>query len=413
MIKWFIEKCFYILTSPYTTLFVGEPFFRFINQRRWGRESHISKIKSVLVIRLDGIGDFVLTTPFLREIRRMYPYAWISIVVQPNISNLVEFCPYLNEVLTYDCKSKGSLSELKLHWRAFLLSLRHLWRKRYDLAIIPRWDIDGYHASFVAYFSGACRRLAYSEKVTKTKKQLNRGYDHLFTHVLTDSTPKHEAQHNLDIIRQLGGNVQKDSLEIWVTKEDKAYADMILKTNDSIMDRKLIAFFLGASEPKRRWSLQNFIELGLWLKEHSIHILVIGGQEDKHLGIELEKSIGNIVINVTGKATLRQTAALLKKCLLYVGNDAGPMHLAAAARIPIIMISCHPRSGSPYHPNSPKRFGPWGIPHHILQPEKATPPCTDGCIANDAHCILLIDVGNVKKVIQNQLSMNINFNKCH
>jgi heptosyltransferase-2 len=409
MIEWLIQKGFYMMTSPYTALFFGEPFFRFVHQRRRKREIHLSKVKSVLVIRLDGIGDLVMTTPFLRELRRMLPHAWISIVVHPNVYGLVEFCPYLNEVLTYDSRSNGPLSELKRHWRACSLSLRHLWRKRFDLAIVPRWDIDGYHASFVAYFSGALWRVAYSEKVTKTKKQLNRGYDHLFTHVLDDRTSKHEVDHNLDIIRQLGGIVQKNSLEIWLSKEDKAYADMILITDDSVTDHKLIAFVLGAGDPKRKWSLRNFIELGLWLKEHSIHILVIGGEEDKHLGIELQKAIGDTVINVTGKATLRQTAALLERCLLYVGNDAGPMHLAAAAGIPVIMISCHPRTGSTRHANSPKRFGPWGVSHHILQPEGAILPCTDGCIANDAHCILRIDVGQVRKVIQNQLSINMNF----
>ena len=111
-----------------------------------------------------------------------------------------------------------------------------------------------------------------------------------------------------------------------------------------------------------------------------------------------------MIINVVGKATLRQTGAFLKRCHLYVGNDAGPMHLAVAAGVPVIEISCHPLDGSQWHPNSPKRFGPWGVLHRVLQPLNALVPCSEGCIADRAHCILDISVEQVKQAISSLLS---------
>jgi lipopolysaccharide heptosyltransferase II len=102
---------------------------------------------------------------------------------------------------------------------------------------------------------------------------------------------------------------------------------------------------------------------------------------------------------VAGKTTLRQTAAVLKYCKLFIGNDTGPMHLASAVGVPVIEISAHPRDGSLSHHNSPYRFGPWGIPAIGLQPKTARPPCQGACTAQEAHCIRNVSVDQVKKTI--------------
>ncbi len=87
-----------------------------------------------------------------------------------------------------------------------------------------------------------------------------------------------------------------------------------------------------------------------------------------------------------------------------MSNDAGAMHLAAAAGVAIIEISCHPRNGSEFHSNSPKRFGPWGVPHVVLQPETAADLCSEGCDHIKAHCILGVRLEHVKEAIIAQLS---------
>jgi len=119
---------------------------------------------------------------------------------------------------------------------------------------------------------------------------------------------------------------------------------------------------------------------------------------------------GNHMINLIGQATLRQTAAILKMCNLFVGNDGGPMHLAAAVGTSIIEISCHPKSGSPKHHNSPRRFGPWKVQSTILQPEYAVAPCKDSCLSAKAHCIKSVTAEQVIKAINRQLSDSIHQN---
>jgi heptosyltransferase-2 len=153
------------------------------------------------------------------------------------------------------------------------------------------------------------------------------------------------------------------------------------------------------------WPIANFIGLGEWLRSnYHARLVVLGGVGEERLGEELQRQLGHMVINAVGWTTLRQTGALLKRCHLYVGNDAGPMHLAAAAGIPVIEISCHPLDGSPSHPNSPKRFGPWRVPHVVLRPETARDACSEACTAHQAHCILEVSLEEVKEAVAKEVS---------
>ena len=393
------------LISAQAARLIGEPFFWLLGMRRKKHEINLAQVKRILVVRLDEIGDVVMTTPFLRELRRNLLDAWITLVVKPSVYNLVELCPYVNEVLTYDWNTRGRFGQLRRHLWAFRLAWRRLLKRRFNLAVLPRWDADTYHGSFLIYFSGAPWRVGYSENVIDHKQRTNGSFDSLFTHALEDNTLKHEVDHNLDMIRFLGGTVQEDRLELWMEEADETFAERVFKSNSIYPDDLLIAFGPGAWESKRMWPHSNFVELGAWLKtKYDARILVVGGKGEESLGQEIQRKLGDAVINVVGQTTLRQTASLLKHCQLHVGNDAGPMHLAAAERVPVIEISCHPLNGSPLHPNSPIRFSPWGVPYRVIQPGKAIASCSNGCTSAQTHCILGITVERVKEALVELLS---------
>jgi ADP-heptose:LPS heptosyltransferase len=88
--------------------------------------------------------------------------------------------------------------------------------------------------------------------------------------------------------------------------------------------------------------------------------------------------------------TLRESAAVLERCQLFIGSDSAPMHLAAAVGVPCVEISCHPVAGDPLHNNAPERFAPWGVPSKVVRPGAAVPPCTSRCDAEAPHCILAV-----------------------
>jgi heptosyltransferase-2 len=373
----------------------------FLAGRRADKEISLKSARAILVVCLAGIGDVVLATPFLRELRRSAPGGWITLVVKPEAFNLVELCPYVNEVVTFDCRVSGRASVLKLHSRALYLAATRLWRRRFDLALQPRWDVDYYHSTYLTYFSGASRRAGYSERVFQRKQQLNAGLDRLLTDVIDHRGAKHEVERNLDVLRFLGANVPDDRLEIWLDREDRSFARKVFESEGVGPHDLVIAFAPGAGALKRCWPVERFVELGrVLVREYDARLAVVGGPEDLDLGGRLESGLGPAVLNLAGRTSLRETAAVLERCQLAVTADSGPMHLAAAAGSAVVEISCHPSAGDIEHYNSPVRLHPWGAPHVVLQPEHAADGCRDSCESSEPHCILGIQPDQVLEAVR-------------
>jgi heptosyltransferase-2 len=358
--------------------------------------------QNILIVRLDEIGDLILTSPFLRELRRNVPHSQITLVVKREVYNLVERCPYVDEILPFP--ALRSLRRPSAYFKAWLFGLKMRRSRAYDLAIVPRWDVDSNAASFIAYFSGAGRRLAYSERVTPEKRVANRNYDRLFTDVVFDQTVKHEVERNLDLLRQLGFGVQSSALELWNGNEDIAYAENTLSAHSVKPHETLIVLGIGAGHPHKRWPLSNFAELGRRLAGHGYRFVIVGNKEESHSAQTLQEQIGGSVINIAGSATLRQASAVVGRCHLFIGNDSSPMHMAAAMHLPLVEICCHPESGSLSHPRSPFRFHPWNADYRIVRPRTPRAPCSEGCDADSEHCICDVTVDMVDDAAAEQLA---------
>jgi heptosyltransferase-2 len=364
------------------------------------RQSGFTEIDRILICRLDEIGDVVLSTPFLRELRHNAPRAKITLLVKPAIENLVSTCPYVDSVMTYQRISARYFAAFQSRSQAAHFARNHLSPANYDLAVYPRWDVAVDGGQVLTYLSGARRRVGYSEYVNPIKRSLNSGADRMFTDVLNEPSPKHEVQRNLDLLRFLGGRVRHENLALWLGKQDERGAEILLEQHGVGTEEPLVAIAPGAGSPRRRWPLPNYAELALWLRQHFAHVVVVGGDEDISMAKELVQRVGPGVVNAVGQLTLRQTAALLRRCRLFIGNDTGPMHMAAAVGVPVVEISCHPLTGSLTHANSPVRFGPWGVPHRILRPLRAAPACENGCNSNEPHCIVSVFVDQVKRAVR-------------
>ncbi|MBW8001340.1 MAG: glycosyltransferase family 9 protein [Planctomycetes bacterium] len=362
----------------------------------------LNNINRVLVVRLDDIGDMVLTTPFIRELRRNLPNAWITLIVSETVFNMVELCPYVDEILKVNCKARCLTDCVRNFINAIRFRKHFCNSESYDLAIAPRWDVDLHGASILAYSSKATHRIGYSRKVKRSKKFLNWGLDYCFTDLLYDNKLKHEVERNLSIINFLGGEVKTKKLELWLGSEDISFAKQQLS---GFRNKFCIGIGIGAGHRRRIWPVTNFIELALKCKDtYGAKFVLVGGPEDEEKGKQFSAQLGEGVIDFTGKTTLRQTVALLKYCDLLVGNDTGSKHIAAAMEVPVVEITPHPFSGDPSRNMSPKRFGAWGVKHIVVQPNKALSPCSETCRAQESHCIRSVKVESVYKAIGKLLS---------
>jgi ADP-heptose:LPS heptosyltransferase len=394
------------LISPRATALYSKPFIHnggsAVADRR-GQAISIREARNILVIRQDRLGDVVLTSAFLRELRRSNPEAHITLVVDSKLLNLVELCPYVNQVLGADLPFCGATVNLGQVLDALRFSRQHLRKRRFDLALIPRWDADLYHSSYVGFFSGATRRVGYSEDVLASKRELNHGFDSLLTDAVHDSSPKHEAERNLDLLRFAGGTVRDSHLELWLSEDDRQTVRRILEASGISGGDLVVALGVGAALGRRRWPLARFVAVARFLEEnYGAKIVVVGGTEDHQFGRRISEAMP-AAINFCGSLSLRQTGALLERAQLAIANDSGPMHLATAAGSAVIEISCHPKGGDANHENSPVRFGPWSRESVAIQPELPTAPCTKDCTQNHAHCILGVSAAEVKDAAESML----------
>jgi heptosyltransferase-2 len=349
---------------------------------------------SFIVFRLDSLGDVVLTTPLFRALKKAHPRARCTAVVQECYKPLLVTNPHIDEILT--------LPKIRPAWLPQgirrLLSATALWwtrlRKRhFDFAISPRWDVDEHLATFLCVLTHAASRVGYSESATPAKQRMNCGFDAAYDICLPPGPVRHEVLRNLAVAQALRSTPLDASLEIPLTERDRRRAAQILGAVRETT--KLIAVGIGARSPGRRWPLNRYAEsIRQLAQKSSVQAVILCSSAEINQATALANLLPQSPI-VVGGAKLREVCAVLERCELFLGNDSGCAHLAAAMNCKTIVISRHPQNGNPDHFNSPLRFAPYAAHVQVLQPVAGLETCRGACRAHQPHCITQISVDEV------------------
>lgn len=358
-------------------------------------ESPDGEVKSILVVRLDEIGDNVLTSGFLRELRRNYPKAYITLIVNPIVAPMVELCPYVNEVIGFWVTFIND--SIKRFDKITSLCYDILWKRKYDLAFLMRWDADGVRlATFLAYFSGARERIGYSSEVTPLKQKFDPYINELLTMpIVNPENIIHEAEKNFYLLKVKNLRVEDKSMELWYGKED--YFRMKRIIGEFAKERKIIAVSAGSNWLHKVYPVEQMAIALNKIKNPGNCFLLLGGKDEEDMVKTLQKNLTEEALNLTAKTTLRETAAALSLCSMYIGMDTGTKHMAAALNLPVIEINCTPHTIKPFPLLAMNRCAPWQTPSIIVRPKKAMPPCDKsnpwgGCeMVGKTHCIAGID----------------------
>lgn len=336
----------------------------FKNKEEQYNEFNKKQINRILILRLDEIGDVVMTTPFIRELRRNFPKAEITLIVKSQIYNLVELCPYVDKILTFN-RYSGRFSFIINIFKAYNFSKKNLQKEQFDLCIIPRWDTDVYGASYLAYFSKAKRRIAYSECVSAIKSVENKGFDAFFTDVITKTEHLHEVERNLDVLRFLNMSIKNDRLELW---NERNIISTLAK--EDIKTLKFVVVTSTSSEFKE-WNINNYIDvINRITGRFSVDVILLGSGERAQCQAKILGKNCCIKCNLVNKTTLRESLSILKESDLYLGGDTGPTHLAAVAGIKGIALYADNYNEKNYGYNCPERFGPWKSNIEAMSPLK-------------------------------------------
>ena len=193
------------ITAPRQVSRLFEPFFRIRGYRK-AQPGTLQQARRVLIVRPDHLGDVILTSAFLREFRKSWPEAKITLLVDPESESLVKFCPYVDHIEVYSRFKTGPFGRIRRFFREANWARRHLWPQHFELAIVPRWDTQIFREAFLAYLSGAKWRVGFSEE-GNTIARSEEPQEVLYTHLAPSGAAGHDVQQSLNLLRFMGGTV--------------------------------------------------------------------------------------------------------------------------------------------------------------------------------------------------------------
>ncbi len=350
--------------------------------------------RSIVVFRLDQLGDLVLTTPLFRELKRLYPSARLTVALRPQHKALLTTNRYVDEILP--------LREVKAKWlplraRCLATVMWFYWTdlrsRQFDLAVSPRWDVDESLATMLCVLTNAGRRIGYSSRVSPAKRKINRGFRAAFDVSVPPGGLQHEVDRNLAVVETLGAKIENRRLEIFLTANDRRFAGELLKHHDG--RRQLVALGIGGRAAGRKWPLERYAECIARLnQERPVQPVIVCSAEEDAEASALSVKLAVPPYILSG-VPLRAVCAVLERCNLFLGNDSGTAHLASAMECSTVVVSRHPKNGDPAHPNSPARFSPRCSRSRVVQPMNGEGDCVDSCRSTRPHCILQVTADQV------------------
>ncbi|MFC1708801.1 glycosyltransferase family 9 protein [Candidatus Omnitrophota bacterium] len=319
--------------------------------------------RRVLISRTDRLGDVLLSTPVIKNLRDNLPNAYIAMMVSESLLDLVKGNPYLDEAIGLDKRGrhKGIINSIRF--------AGELKKKNFDLALILHPTL---RAHLILFFAGIRQRMGYNKKwgflnnrIIKHTKQFGE---------------KHESEYALDFLKQLGViNLDKSLFMPVYTESEGWVADLLAERK--LRDNKIVTVHCQASCPSKVWPKDYFDRLiGDIASAHKANIIYIGEKPDE--GIKE----GSGRVNLTGKTSLSQLASILKRSDLFISNDSGPVHMAVALGTPVISIFGRKQPGL-----GPKRWGPSGGGSVFLHKDVGCQVCLAHDCEKDFACLKAIE----------------------
>lgn len=280
--------------------------------------------KRILIIRTDRVGDVVMITPMIRELRRTFPDALISALTNTNTADILINNPGLNNIITDDLKResfRNSVIEIRKH------------KFTDGLLLMPTE-----RAAYQMFLAGIKNRIGVGKKlyevVTFMKSVSRNKYIPL----------RHEADYCMDLARAIGVTADNLTPEIFLTETEKEFGKNILQNlNVSENDFKII-IHTGSGNSSRNWSEEKYFELIKKILKKNINSKII--LTAKEMSGSFKQSITalndeRIVFAVETINRLRDLICIIANADLLIAPSTGPLHLASALKVKTIGLFCH------------------------------------------------------------------------
>ena len=338
--------------------------------------------RSIIVRMPNWIGDLVMATPLLIDLRRRFPSAKITAMCQKNVAPLLKQAPFIDAF--FEFKRQSGPFRLFKESRTLSSFLR---QGSYDLGILlPHSFSSAWH-----FFQGKVKkRIGYAKE----------GRSFLLTHsvpFLDQQKKQHLTTTYKELLCPLGIPISSTSPQLIITEKEKKEIWKRLEEFDLPSEAKLIGICPGAAFGTAKcWLPDRFRKVAKNLVEiDPNHVIVFLG-DPLHQGLikNICAGLSKRIINLSGKTTLRELASLLSICSVLLTNDSGPMHIADSLGTPLIAL---------FGSTSPRLTGPFHQGRHVIQKQTPCSPCFKRKCPIGLPCMEKIETEEVTQAVLKQL----------
>ncbi|MBM2826468.1 MAG: hypothetical protein HW403_532 [Dehalococcoidia bacterium] len=355
-----------------------------------GGELNPGEVRKILVVRLDSIGDLLLSEPAIAALGRRFPGASIHLLASGSSSAVLSGNPHVDRVIYYEAPWHAAWRGARVSWPVEALRLwrlvTRLRKEEYDLGVELRGDFRD-----ILLMAAVGVKMKVGSDV--------RGGGFLLDHQAAHDESAHQVSLALNIASAVGADPQPRPPMLYLGEEDRALATQLLPWGRS----DLIAFHLGAGFPSKRLPLEKFIAAAAQLcgghETKERRIVLVGGPDERALADAFKRDFRGSVLDMVGRLSVLQTAAVIERCSLFIGNDSAPMHLAAAVGTPVVTF---------FGPSETWRFHPYGVEYRLLEVDLTCRPCDYvHCIYREYLCMTRQSVEAIVEAAKESLSQGV------
>lgn len=346
------------------------------------------RVANLLVRVPNWIGDAVMCTPALMDLRLSFPQAQITILARPSIVELLRAHPGVDDALVYEHRGRHRTVSGKLALAA------ELKKRAFEVAIL-----------FQNAFEAAC--LSACARIPERWGYATDGRSWLLTRAIPiplSRLRRHQVDYYRGLLDDLGLPTRTDGPRLVVTPEEDRALNVRLSTLGLEEEARIICLNPGSVYgTAKRWMPERFaavadqlIEDGqAWSgSEDRMHCVIVGGNGEEALGERIAERMRHRPLVLSGKTNVRELMCVIKRSLLFLTNDTGPMHIADAFGIPTVAV---------FGPTDPRTTAPYHAAHALVRHPVSCAPCLLRHCPIDHRCMTRISVDDVLRAARSSL----------
>ncbi len=309
------------------------------------------RAENVLCVRLDSLGDVLMTTPALRALKESHPGRRLTLLTSPAGADVARLVPEIDRVLVYDAPWMKATTP-RADSRPEFGMVERLRRGRFDAAaVFTVYSQNPLPAAFLCFLADIPLRLAHCRE---------NPYQ-LLTHWVPDPDPgipvRHEVRRQLDLVATVGCRTADERLSLTFSDAARRRVQALLDELGLSPGRAWVVVHPGASAASRRYPAEQFaLAARLFVREAGGAVLFTGSEGERPLVEQIRLLMGVPSHSLVGRLGVEDLAALLARAPLLLSNNTGPVHVAAAVGTPVVDL---------YALTNPQHT-PWAVPSRVL-----------------------------------------------